>query len=137
VDPGRECGRDLRRGRAAAANIVPATTGAAIAVARAILRDGEVRHETVGLELLTCEKCVHPGVASLWEFHQAGDPARVAQRHDGCGAAIRVAPVAIIYSSDRLEQLVTERTAALAGEIAERTKAEEEVKEDDLDEPVR
>jgi glyceraldehyde 3-phosphate dehydrogenase len=29
-------GRDLRRGRAAAANIVPATTGAAIAVARAI-----------------------------------------------------------------------------------------------------
>jgi glyceraldehyde 3-phosphate dehydrogenase len=34
-------GRDLRRGRAAAANIVPATTGAAIAVTRAIpaLRD--------------------------------------------------------------------------------------------------
>ncbi|OHD21080.1 MAG: hypothetical protein A2064_06270 [Spirochaetes bacterium GWB1_66_5] len=30
--------------------------------------------------------------------------------------------------NDRLEQLVTERTAALAGEIAERTKAEEEVK---------
>jgi glyceraldehyde 3-phosphate dehydrogenase len=29
-------GRDLRRGRAAAANIVPATTGAAVAVARAI-----------------------------------------------------------------------------------------------------
>jgi glyceraldehyde 3-phosphate dehydrogenase (phosphorylating) len=29
-------GRDLRRGRAAAANIVPATTGAAIAVTRAI-----------------------------------------------------------------------------------------------------
>jgi glyceraldehyde 3-phosphate dehydrogenase len=31
-------GRDLRRGRAAAANIVPATTGAAIAVTRAIPR---------------------------------------------------------------------------------------------------
>lgn len=29
-------GRNLRRGRAAAANIVPATTGAAIAVTRAI-----------------------------------------------------------------------------------------------------
>jgi ADP-ribosylglycohydrolase len=36
-----------------------------IAVARAILRDGDVRHVTVGRELLKCEKCVHPGVRSL------------------------------------------------------------------------
>ena len=77
-----------------------------IAVARAILQDGDVRHASVGRELLKCEKCVHPGVKSLWEFHQAGDPARVTQRHDGCGAAIRVAPVGILYGSGRLGEIV-------------------------------
>lgn len=81
-------------------------TEATIAVARAILQDGDVRHATVGGELLKCRKSVHPGVKSLWEFHQAGDPARVAQRHDGCGAAIRVAPVGILYRSDRLDDIV-------------------------------
>ena len=37
---------------------------------------------------------------------KAGDPARVTQRHDGCGAAIRVAPVGILYRSDRLDEIV-------------------------------
>ncbi len=77
-----------------------------VAVARAILTDGDVRHVTVGRELLKCEKCVHPGVRSLWEFHQAGDPARIAEGHDGCGAAIRVSPVGILYRSHRLNDLV-------------------------------
>ena len=77
-----------------------------IAVARAILQDGDVRHASVGREMLKCRKSVHPGVRSLWEFHEAGDPARVAQRHDGCGAAIRVAPVGILYRSDRLDAIV-------------------------------
>jgi ADP-ribosylglycohydrolase len=77
-----------------------------VAVARAILQDGDVRHASVGREMLTCIKSVHPGVKSLWEFHQAGDPARVTDRHDGCGAAIRVAPVGILYRSGRLEQIV-------------------------------
>ena len=77
-----------------------------IAVARAILTDRAVRHESVGRELLKCEKCVHPGIASLWELHQAGDPAHVAQRHDGCGAAIRVAPVGILYRPHRLDDIV-------------------------------
>jgi ADP-ribosylglycohydrolase len=81
-------------------------TEGTIAVARAILRDGDIRHASVGRELLKCRKSVHPGVKSLWEFHQAGDPARVAQRHDGCGAAIRVAPVGILYRSDRLDDIV-------------------------------
>jgi len=81
-------------------------TECTIAVARAILCDGDVRHETAGRELLTCVKCVHPGVRSLWEFHQAGDPARVANCHDGCGAAIRVAPVGILYRSYRLDDIV-------------------------------
>ena len=81
-------------------------TEGTIAVARAILQEGNVHHASVGRELLKCTKSVHPGVKSLWEFHQAGDPARVALRHDGCGAAIRVAPVGILFRSDRLEDIV-------------------------------
>lgn len=77
-----------------------------IAVARAILNHQAVDHRAIGRELLECVKCVHPGIRSLWEFHQAGDPARVATRHDGCGAAVRVAPVGILYGSDRLSELV-------------------------------
>jgi ADP-ribosylglycohydrolase len=49
---------------------------------------------------------VHPGVKSLWEFHHAGDPDRIATSHDGCGAAIRVAPVGIFYSPASLNLLV-------------------------------
>jgi ADP-ribosylglycohydrolase len=77
-----------------------------IAVARAILQDGELRHASVGRELLACAKCVHPGVKSLWEFHQAGDPSRVTREHDGCGAAVRVAPVGILYRSGRFDEIV-------------------------------
>ena len=77
-----------------------------LAVARAILRDRAVRHVTVGEELLTCTKCVHPGLQSLWQFHQAGDPARVTGDHDGCGAAVRVAPVGILFRSHRIDAIV-------------------------------
>jgi ADP-ribosylglycohydrolase len=77
-----------------------------IAVARAILAEGHVSHVSVGREMLGCTKSVHPGVRSLWEFHQAADPARVAVGHDGCGAAIRVAPVGIFYASPALPDLV-------------------------------
>ena len=78
-----------------------------IAVARAVIADqGHVEHTSVGREMLHCRKCVHPGVKSLWEFHQAGDPARIATRHDGCGAAIRVAPVGIVHRPERFDDLV-------------------------------
>jgi ADP-ribosylglycohydrolase len=77
-----------------------------LAVADAVLRDGAVTHTSVGRELLKCRKCVHPGIRSLWEFHESGDPARVAHGHDGCGAAIRAAPVGILYSPGRLTDLV-------------------------------
>jgi ADP-ribosylglycohydrolase len=77
-----------------------------IAVARALIRDRQASHVSIGREMLGCTKCVHPGVASLWEFHQAGDPARIATRHDGCGAAIRVAPVGILHRVDPLGVLV-------------------------------
>ena len=78
-----------------------------VAVARAIIAERNVSHATIGREMLGCLKSVHPGVQSLWEFHQAGDPMRIAKAHDGCGAAIRVAPVGIFYTSDRLDDLVT------------------------------
>jgi ADP-ribosylglycohydrolase len=78
-----------------------------IAVARAIIGDRKVMHASVGREMLrTCRKCVHPGVRSLWEFHQANDPERIATRHDGCGAAIRVAPVGIFLAPHDLDALV-------------------------------
>ncbi len=77
-----------------------------VAVARAIAAERSVSHEAVGREMLACTKCVHPGIKSLWEFHQAGDPLRVTETHDGCGAAVRVAPVGILYASNRLDDLV-------------------------------
>lgn len=83
-----------------------------VAVARAILKHRAVEHTAVGRELLECVKCIHPGLRSLWEFHQAGDPARVTDRHDGCGAAIRMAPIGILYRSDRLNDIVEAATEA-------------------------
>src|SRR5262245_53765855 len=73
-----------------------------IAVARALIEERQVSHVSIGRELLRCRKCVHPGVRSLWEFHQAGDPARVATIHEGCGAAVRVAPVGFFHRANAL-----------------------------------
>jgi ADP-ribosylglycohydrolase len=77
-----------------------------IAVSRAILRDHDVIHTSVGEELLRCSKSVHSGVKSMWTFKQAGDPSRIAIDGDGCGAAMRVGPVGILYSSHRLDDLI-------------------------------
>ncbi len=76
-----------------------------IAVARAILLNGHVSHAGIGKELMQCKKSVHPGV-SIWTFQQIGDPARIASEGDGCGAAMRVAPVGVIGSPARLEDLI-------------------------------
>lgn len=77
-----------------------------IAVAKAVIADRAVSHVSIGREMLQCTKSVHPGVKSLWEFHQAADPARTAAEHDGCGAAVRVAPVGILYRSGSLNDIV-------------------------------
>jgi ADP-ribosylglycohydrolase len=74
------------------------------AVIRAILRDRAVRHESVGRELLQCRKSLHPGV-SLWNFIQHGDPAYVAVDGEGCGAAMRAAPVGVLYRTSQLDEL--------------------------------
>jgi len=75
-----------------------------IAVARALLRTGEARHESIGTELLRCRKSVHPGVR-IWAFQQAGDPAGMAGVGDGSGAAMRVAPVGVITGPDEPDAL--------------------------------
>jgi ADP-ribosylglycohydrolase len=75
------------------------------AVTRALLREGRASHKTIGQELLQCRKSLHPGV-SMWTFVQTGDPSRIASEGDGCGAAMRTAPVGVLYPSGRLDQLI-------------------------------
>jgi len=75
------------------------------AVTRALLREGRVSHEAIGRELLRCKKSLHPGV-SLWTFVQIGNPSRIAAEGDGCGAAMRMAPVGVFYPSSRIEELI-------------------------------
>ncbi len=87
-------------------------TEGTIAVARAIVSGRHVSHVSIGRELLGCVKSVHPGVRSLWEFHRDADPVRIAMRHDGCGAAARVAPVGILHSSNSLDELVNDARQA-------------------------
>jgi len=77
-----------------------------IAVARALLSTPKASHTEFGRELLKCRKSLHPGVKSLWTLHQSDDPSRTASDGDGCGAAMRVAPVGVLYSPNRLEDLV-------------------------------
>jgi ADP-ribosylglycohydrolase len=77
-----------------------------IAVARALLSASEVSHTAVGKELLKCRKSIHAGVKSMWAFHQLGDPSRTASDGDGCGAAMRVAPVGVLYSPKRFDELI-------------------------------
>jgi len=76
-----------------------------IAVGKAILRAEGAQHEVIGTELLRCKKSVHPGV-QMWAFQQLHDPARIASEGDGCGAAMRVAPIGVIYRPDALPALV-------------------------------
>jgi ADP-ribosylglycohydrolase len=78
-----------------------------VAVARAIITERRVSHQAIGREMLGCVKSVHPGVRSLWEFHEAADPARTSAVHEGCGAAIRVSPVGVFFRSHALRDLVT------------------------------
>src|SRR5215467_4244286 len=76
-----------------------------LAVARALLRDRRATHKAIGQELLQCKKSLHPGV-SLWTFVQLGDPSRIACDGDCCGAAMRAAPVGLLYPSTRLDELI-------------------------------
>jgi ADP-ribosylglycohydrolase len=76
-----------------------------LAVARALLSGQPLSHTAVGSELLKCRKSVHPGV-SMWAFHQLGEASSTAFDGDGCGAAMRVAPIGVLHSPERLDELV-------------------------------
>src|ERR1017187_8651942 len=71
-----------------------------LAVTRALLREGRVSHKGIGRGLRHCKKSLHPGV-SLWTFVQSGDPSRIASEGDGCGAAMRTAPIGVFHPSSR------------------------------------
>src|SRR5215831_17784663 len=76
-----------------------------LAVARAVVNEKAVSHTLVGKELLRCVKSVHPGVA-IWDFVQAADPVRIAADGDGCGAAMRAAPVGLRNRPSDIERIV-------------------------------
>ncbi len=76
-----------------------------LAVARALLGARLLSHTAVGRELLICRKSIHPDV-SMWAFHRQGDASIIALDGDGCGAAMRVAPVGVLYSPERWGKLV-------------------------------
>ena len=76
-----------------------------LAVTRALLNEPAVNHQAIGRELLKCRKSTHPGV-SLWAFLEIGDPARIATEGDGCGAAMRSAPIGVICPTSDLANLV-------------------------------
>jgi len=76
-----------------------------LAVARAASAEQRFTHAAVGRELLKCTKSLHPGVA-MWAFVQGGDPARVALDGDGCGAAMRAAPVGVRHRPSRMDRIV-------------------------------
>jgi ADP-ribosylglycohydrolase len=81
-----------------------------IAVARAVLSTQPLSHRAVGSELLKCRKSLHPGV-SIWELHQSGDPAYIASAGDGCGAAMRVAPIGIMHQPENIVEIVRDARA--------------------------
>jgi ADP-ribosylglycohydrolase len=76
-----------------------------VAVARTLIEDGGVLHSRLGRALMKCRKSNHPDV-SLGRFQQRGDPDFISSEGDGCGAAMRMAPIGIAYSSDRRSDLV-------------------------------
>lgn len=76
-----------------------------IAVARAILRKYPITHEVVGKELMTCKKS-NRLTLSLGRFQEKNNPSAIATDGQGCGAAMRIAPVGMRYSHRNLSELV-------------------------------
>lgn len=76
-----------------------------IAIARAFLSDQPFTHGVVGRELMTCKKSNRPTLL-IGRFQQKNDPDSTATDGDGCGAAMRMAPVGLKYSYKNLTELV-------------------------------
>ncbi|WP_138205697.1 ADP-ribosylglycohydrolase family protein [Haloimpatiens lingqiaonensis] len=78
-----------------------------IAVAESIIEEGTVSHSKIGEKLMLCKKSNRPTL-QLGKFQQLRDVNRVVYDGDGCGAAMRVAPIGIIHSSDKLHEIVSD-----------------------------
>lgn len=77
-----------------------------LSIARVIAKDGEITHSSVGKELMLCQKSNRPTLL-LGQFQQIGNPARVAFEGDGCGAAMRSAPIGALFTTRRMNDLVS------------------------------
>lgn len=77
-----------------------------ISIARVIAEYGKITHSLVGKELMLCKKSNRPTLL-LGKFQEIGDPTRVAFDGDGCGAAMRSAPIGALFSTQRLDDLVS------------------------------
>ncbi|MBE1444310.1 ADP-ribosylglycohydrolase family protein [Paenibacillus sp. OAS669] len=75
-------------------------------IARVIARGHGITHAAVGEELMLCKKSNRPTL-QLGKFQQLGDPSRIAFEGDGCGAAMRVAPIGVLYSFDKIQDLTS------------------------------
>jgi ADP-ribosylglycohydrolase len=80
-------------------------TEQSVAIARILIAEGRVSHSSVGRTLMECRKSNHPDV-SLGRFQQRGDPDFISSEGDGCGAAMRVAPIGVAFSSNRVPHLI-------------------------------
>jgi ADP-ribosylglycohydrolase len=76
-----------------------------LAVAGTLIDERPISHSRIGRALMKCRKSNHPNV-SLGRFQQRGDPDFICYEGDGCGAAMRVAPIGIVYSCRRMSHLV-------------------------------
>lgn len=76
-----------------------------IAIARTLIQERRVSHSRIGRVLMECRKSNHPDL-SLGRFQLRGDPDFICSEGDGCGAAMRMAPIGLVYSWRRLPELV-------------------------------
>lgn len=81
-------------------------TEQSIAVARVMAQGKPVTHTAVGKQLMLCKKSNRPKLL-LGKFQQIGDPSRVAFEGNGCGAAMRVAPIGAAYTTNDIHFLVS------------------------------
>lgn len=76
-----------------------------LAVAATLIDERPISHSSIGRALMKCRKSNHPDV-SLGRFQQRGEPDFISYEGDGCGAAMRVAPIGIVYSHRRMSDLL-------------------------------
>ncbi|GAA4831323.1 ADP-ribosylglycohydrolase family protein [Paenibacillus vulneris] len=77
-----------------------------LAIAKVIVEGLPITHTAVGKQLMLCKKSNRLTLA-LGRFQEQGDPSRVTFEGNGCGAAMRVAPIGALYSSAKIQDLLS------------------------------